>query len=72
MDKLFFRILFDEEAVITYPRDNMLRVSDGKWSTNKVIRVSETSGTSDFNKDFYRTKDDWCNLWCYCSYRNSY
>ena len=21
--KLFFRILFDEEAVITYPRDNM-------------------------------------------------
>ena len=47
--KLFFRILFDEEAVITYPRDNMLRVSDGKWSTNKVIRVSET-GTSDFNK----------------------
>ena len=22
--KLFFRILFDEEAVITYPRDNML------------------------------------------------
>ncbi len=47
--KLFFRILFDEEAVITYPRDNMLRVSDGKWSTNKVIRVSEV-GTSDFNK----------------------
>ena len=48
--KLFFRILFDEEAVITYPRDNMLRVSDGKQTTNKVIRVSET-GTSDFNKD---------------------
>ena len=47
--KLFFRILFDEEAVITYPRDNMLRVSDGRWSTDKVIRVSET-GTSDFNK----------------------
>ncbi len=47
--KLFFRILFDEEAVITYPRDNMLRVSDGRWSTDKVIRVSE-AGTSDFNK----------------------
>ena len=47
--KLFFRILFDEEAVITYPRDNMLRVSDGRWSTDKVVRVSET-GTSDFNK----------------------
>src|SRR6056300_1490861 len=47
--KLFFRILFNEEATIIYPRDNMLRVSDGQWSTDKVIRVIET-GTSDFTK----------------------
>ena len=46
--KLFFRILFDEEATIIYPRDNMLRVSDGQWSTDKVVRIVET-GTSDFN-----------------------
>ena len=46
--KLFFRILFDEEATITYPRDNLLRPSDGKWTTDKVIRIVET-GTSDFN-----------------------
>jgi hypothetical protein len=46
--KLFFRILFDEEATITYPRDNLLRPSDGKWTTDKVIRIIET-GTSDFN-----------------------
>ena len=46
--KLFFRILFDEEATIIYPRDNMLRVSDGQWSTDKVIRITE-DGTSDFN-----------------------
>ena len=46
--KLFFRILFDEEATITYPRDNLLRPSDGRWSTDKVIRIVET-GTSDFN-----------------------
>ncbi len=46
--KLFFRILFDEEATITYPRDNLLRPSDGRWTTDKVIRVVET-GTSDFN-----------------------
>eukprot|EP00223_Ostreococcus_mediterraneus_P010103 CAMPEP_0179629984 /NCGR_PEP_ID=MMETSP0932-20121108/5665_1 /TAXON_ID=548131 ORGANISM="Ostreococcus mediterraneus, Strain clade-D-RCC2596" /NCGR_SAMPLE_ID=MMETSP0932 /ASSEMBLY_ACC=CAM_ASM_000582 /LENGTH=305 /DNA_ID=CAMNT_0021499433 /DNA_START=756 /DNA_END=1673 /DNA_ORIENTATION=+ len=39
--KLFFRILFDEEATIIYPRDNMLRVSDGQWSTDKIIRVTE-------------------------------
>lgn len=47
--KLFFRILFDEEATLIYPRDNMLRVSDGQWSTDKVIRVIE-NGTSDFNQ----------------------
>ena len=46
--KLFFRILFDEEASIIYPRDNLLRPSDGRWSTDKVIRIVET-GTSDFN-----------------------
>jgi hypothetical protein len=47
--KLFFRILFNEEATIIYPRDNMLRVSDGQWSTDKVIRIVE-AGTSDFTK----------------------
>ena len=46
--KLFFRILFDEDATIIYPRDNMLRVSDGQWSTDKVIRIVE-DGTSNFN-----------------------
>ena len=46
--KLFFRILFDEEATIIYPRDNMLRVSDGQWSTDKIIRITE-DGLSDFN-----------------------
>ena len=46
--KLFFRILFDEDATIIYPRDNMLRVSDGQWSTDRVIRITE-DGTSDFN-----------------------
>ena len=45
--KLFFRILFDEEATIIYPRDNMLRVSDGQWSTDNVVRIVET-GASDF------------------------
>jgi len=37
--KLFFRILFDEEATIIYPRDSILRASDGKWSTDNVLRI---------------------------------
>ena len=52
--KLFFRILFDEEATLIYPRDNMLRVSDGRWSTDKVVRIIET-GTSDFTKAIGQT-----------------
>ena len=47
--KLFFRILFNEEATITYPRDSILRASDGQWSTDNVLRIVE-SGTSDFTK----------------------
>lgn len=46
--KLFFRILFDEEATIIYPRDNILRASDGIWSSDRIMRVIET-GNSDFN-----------------------
>ena len=52
--KLFFRILFNEEATIAYPRDNLLRPSDGKWTTDKVIRVVET-GTTDFSNSVGET-----------------
>jgi hypothetical protein len=46
--KLFFRILLNEESEIIYPRDNILRASDGVWSTDKIMRVVE-NGVSDFN-----------------------
>jgi hypothetical protein len=45
--KMFFRILFDEEADISYPRENLLRPSDGIWSTEKLIRIIENPN-SDF------------------------
>ena len=43
--KLFFRILLDEEVEITYPTKDMLRVSDGKWSDDVVLRVYATNST---------------------------
>jgi hypothetical protein len=46
--KLFFRILFDETPTIVYPKDNLLRPSDGIWLVNKVIRIVQ-SGLSDFS-----------------------
>ena len=41
---LFFRILFNEKAETIYPRDNILRASDGKWEKNNIIRVSDIKG----------------------------
>jgi hypothetical protein len=37
-----FRVLFNKEANIFYPRDNILKASDGKWQLPKSLKVSET------------------------------
>jgi len=38
--KLLFRFLFAEEPIITYPKNNILRASDGKWKIDKTIKVT--------------------------------
>lgn len=46
--ELFFRILFNDVSETFYPRTQMLRVSDGQWDTQKVLRAIATTGnTSD-------------------------
>jgi len=46
--QVFFRLLFGEESEIIYPREQVLRVSDGKFSTSKILRAIGTVGdTSD-------------------------
>jgi len=46
--EIFFRMLFGLPSETIYPRENMLRVSDGKWTTNKILRAIATVGdTSD-------------------------
>ena len=44
--EIFFKLLFNEQAEIRYPKDNILRVSDGKWDTKKILRCLEI-GSSD-------------------------
>jgi len=44
--EVFFKLLFNENAQVTLPKEEMLRVSDGKWDTQKVLRCTEV-GTSD-------------------------
>ena len=42
--ELFFRLLFNDDAVISYPNENMLRNSDGVWTTRLIMRVDVTAG----------------------------
>jgi hypothetical protein len=37
--ELLFRLLYGEEVTITFPKDNILRASDGKWTVENVVRI---------------------------------
>jgi hypothetical protein len=41
--ELFFRLLFDLESETIYPRENMLRASDGQWDTQLIMRAIQSS-----------------------------
>ena len=46
--EVFFRILFNLDSEVFYPREQMLRVSDGQFDTKKILRAIGTTGdTSD-------------------------
>lgn len=40
--QLLFRMLFDETIDIKYPRDNILRASDGRWEQENILRIRTT------------------------------
>ncbi len=40
--KAFFRLLFNESSEVYLPTNDMLRVSDGKWSVQNFIRCTQT------------------------------
>ena len=42
--ELFFRLIFGETPEIFYPRDNVLKISAGEWSTSTVLRIVATQG----------------------------
>jgi hypothetical protein len=42
--RFFFRVLFNKEIDFYYPRVDILRVSDGKWIQNKILRVISVNG----------------------------
>src|SRR6056300_970427 len=42
--ELFFRLLFGLNSETIYPREQMLRVSDGKWDAKTILRVISSVG----------------------------
>jgi len=44
--ELFFRLLLNEEPILQYPTDQMLRVSDGLWSVRDIMRVKPGNGSA--------------------------
>ena len=44
--ELFFRLLFGLESETIYPRENILRASNGKWDTRKILRAIGTTGNT--------------------------
>ena len=38
--KFLFRLLFGQEATLSFPKNNILRASDGKWQIDKVLKIS--------------------------------
>ena len=37
--ELLFKLLYGTEVNITFPKDNILRASDGKWTVENVVRI---------------------------------
>jgi hypothetical protein len=46
--RFLFRILFDEDVNFYYPKKDLLRISDGKWTVDTVIRTTTANNTSLF------------------------
>ena len=42
--KFLFRILFNAGSFLYYPKDDILRTSDGKWIQNKTLRLTNVVG----------------------------
>jgi hypothetical protein len=38
--KFLFRLLYGQEATLSFPKNNVLRASDGKWQIDKVLKIS--------------------------------
>ena len=45
--ELFFRLLFNEKSETIYPREQLLKASDGQFDSLKILRIIETVGNTE-------------------------
>ena len=38
-NEVFFKMLFNEKSETIYPKEQMLRISDGKFDSKKILRA---------------------------------
>lgn len=46
--RLIFRILYNSEIQLYYPKNDILRLSDSKWVEKKFVRIRKTNGSDEF------------------------
>ena len=46
---LLFKILHDSDVSFYYPKEDLIRVSDGKWVEKNTIKITSKNGTSNFS-----------------------
>ena len=56
-------MLFNENSETIYPKENMLRISDGKFDSKKILRAVASVGDPDLIRTITGETSD-CN--CYC------
>lgn len=49
--KFLFRLLFDTEIEVKYPRDNILRASSGRWKVENTLKASTVDISSFYTGD---------------------
>ena len=45
--ELFFRLLFNEKSETIYPREQLLKTSDGQYDSLKILRIIERVGNTE-------------------------
>jgi hypothetical protein len=47
--KFLFRVLYDSDIELYYPKSDILKISDGRWVENKTLKLTSSNGSTNIN-----------------------